>query len=239
MKRYVVLFFLAFACTTHAQNIVYDENAEPRTVPAFNGVEVSGTISLYLSQGTSQGVAVSAGDAKYNAKIKTEVSNGILKISVDGGLWNGFSMANRKLKAYVTVTDLTRLEVSGASYVTFTGVIKSSSLSLEVSGASEMKGAIDADRLKMSLSGASEANLSGTVKEGIIDASGACELSAYDLSFDVCKVNSSGASEIRVTVNNSLNAEASGASTVRYKGSPSNKMLNSTGGSTIKLKGQD
>ena len=106
---------------SRAQNIVYDENAEVRTVEKFTGIEVSGAVSVYLSQGPEQGVAVSAGEEKYNNKIKTEVKNGVLHISVDGGVWNGFNWTNRKLKAYVTATDLNRLQVSGASYVSISG----------------------------------------------------------------------------------------------------------------------
>jgi hypothetical protein len=95
-----------------------------RTMTAFTGIDVSGTVSLYLSQGSTPGIAVSAGEPKYNNKIKTEVKNGILHISVDGGMWNGFSWTNKKLKAYVTVTDLNKLTVSGASLVNITGPLK-------------------------------------------------------------------------------------------------------------------
>ena len=222
-----------------AQNVVYDENAEVRTVGSFTSIEVSGTISLYLSQGTSAGVAISAGDAKYNSKIKTEVVNGVLKLSVDGGLWNGFNWTNRKLKAYVTVTDLNRLEVSGASYVTITGSVKSKTLGLDISGASEVKGAINTDKLNMTISGASVARLSGVVSEGLIDASGACKVSSYNLVFDTCKISSSGVSDIRITVNNQLNADASGGSTIYYKGAAVSKMLNSSGGASIKYRGNE
>ena len=137
MKHLILLIaILGGSVISKAQNVVYDENAEVRTVENFNSIEVSGSISVYLSQGTIQGVAVSAGEEKYNDKIKTEVKNGVLKISVDGGVWNSFNWVNKKLKAYVTATDLSRIEVSGASYISLSGALKSEDLKIDVSGAS-------------------------------------------------------------------------------------------------------
>jgi hypothetical protein len=109
MRRFILLLLIAAGgVSVKAQNIVYDENAEVRTVEKFNGIELSGAVSLYLSQGSTTGVAVSAGEEKYNNKIKTEVKDGILRISVEAGVWNGFNWTNRKIRAYVTVTDVNR-----------------------------------------------------------------------------------------------------------------------------------
>src|SRR3954451_7741771 len=143
MRIALVILLIAATLAGNSQNIVYDENAEVRQVPPFEGIEVSGAVSLYLSQGPVPGVAVSAGEAKYNNKVRTEVKNGILRISVDGGVWNGFNWTNRKLRAYVTATDLKRLEVSGASYVSISGAVKTEDIKMEVSGASEVKGIIN------------------------------------------------------------------------------------------------
>lgn len=235
MKRFILLIIIITSTfIAKAQNVVYDENAEVRTVEKFSGIELSGSVSLYLAQGSSAGVAVSAGDEKYNDKIKTEVKNGVLKISVDGGVWNGFNWTNRKLRAYVTATDISRLDVSGASYVSITGTLQSPELKLDISGASEIKGILNVNSLNMDISGASVARLSGTVKEGIIEASGACKINSYDLVIDNCRFKSSGASNIRVTVNNELNADASGGSTIYYKGAGVGKVLNTSGGASIK-----
>jgi len=227
----LMLLTIAFS---NAQNVVYDENAEVRAVGPFTSIEVSGAVSLYLSQGSVPGVAVSAGEEKYNEKIKTEVKNGVLRISVDGGVWNGFNWTNKKLKAYVTATELRSLDVSGASYVSITGNIKSEDLRLDISGASEIKGMINVDQLNIDISGASVARLSGTAKNASLDASGACKIYGYDLSVDNCKASTSGASSVRVTVKSELNANASGGSNIYYKGSGVGKMLNTSAGASIK-----
>ena len=238
MKRFILLILIITTTFfAKAQNVVYDENAEVRTVGNFNSIEASGAVFLYLSQGSTSAIAVSAGDEKYNNKIKTEVKNGILKISVEGGVWNGFNWTNRKLRAYVTVTDLNSLDVSGASYVSISGTLKSDDLKLDISGASEIKGIINVNRLNMDISGASESKLAGTVKESDIEASGAAKVNNYSLVIDKCKASSSGASSIKVTVNNELNADASGGSNIYYKGAGIGKVLNTSAGASIKNRG--
>lgn len=235
MRKFILLLLIiAGGVSVKAQNIVYDENAEVRTVEKFNGIELSGAVSLYLSQGKTIGVAVSAGEEKYNNKIKTEVKNGVLRISVEEGIWNGFNWTNRKLRAYVTVTDLNRLDVSGASYVSTSGTLKSEQLKMDISGASEVKGVIDVNKLDIDISGASVSRLSGTVKEGTIEASGACKVNSYDLVFDKCKASASGAANIKVTINGELNADATGGSNIYYKGAGVGKALNTSGGASIK-----
>ena len=235
MKNVILLILLiSSGFGGNAQNIVYDENAEVRTVEKFNAIEVSGAVSLYLSQGAEQGLAISAGESKYNTKIKTEVKNGVLHISVEGGVWNGFNWTNRKLKAYVTATNLNRLEVSGASYASISGAIKSDELKMDISGASEVKGSINANKLNLDISGASVARLSGTAKNALIDASGAAKVTSYDLSVENCKASSSGASNIKVTVTGELNADASGGSNIYYKGQGIGKVLNTSAGASIK-----
>jgi len=240
MKSIVLMVLLATTgFLAKAQNVVYDENAEVRVVDKFNGIDLSGAVTLYLSQGNEQGLAISAGDAKYNSKIKTEVKNGILNISVDGGVWNSFNWANKKLKAYVTVTGLDRLGVSGASTINITGPIKGANLKMDISGASEIKGIINFGTLNLDVSGASVARLSGSAGDASIEASGACKVNSYDLSIDRCKASSSGASNIRVTVNRELNADASGGSNIYYKGAGTVTRLNTSGGASIKNRSEN
>lgn len=235
MKRNIILviFLLSFAFT-NAQNLVYDQNAEVRNLPPFTGIEISGNLSLYLAQGNQQGVAVSAGEAKYNDKIITQVKNGVLVISVDAGIWNGFSWTDKKLKAYVTVTSLDRVIASGATYTSFSGPINTDLLNVDISGASEIKGTLNANKLNLSLSGASESKLSGNVQSANLEASGACKLDGYDLNVKEGKISASGASSVKITVTGELYANASGGSVIYYKGGGVARALNASGGASIK-----
>ena len=163
MKYILSILLSAILVSAGAQKVVVnDANAQARSVSGFSAIKVSGGIDIYLSQGSTEGVAVSASEKKYADRIRTEVKGGTLIIYYDkeGGFWDGVS--NKKLKAYVTVTDLTKIEASGASDVIVSGTLKVNELKLEMSGASDFKGHIVCDKLSIDNSGASDVNISGS-----------------------------------------------------------------------------
>ncbi len=236
MKRIVVLLLLIICVKTNAQNLVYDANAEVRNVAAFNGVSAGGGITVYLSQGKEQAIAVSADDVKNVGKIKTEVKNGVLKIYIDAALWNNWSWGNKKIKAYVTVTELNSLELSGGSVGKIVDALTTNNLDLECHGGSIINGNITASKLSLRLTGGSIATISGTFGNADIDASGGSIVKDFDAAADVCKVDASGGSVINFTVNKELTADASGGSIINYRGTGIIKSVDTSGGSAVKKK---
>ena len=224
------------AIKAQAQNLVYDANAEVRKVNAFNGVSAGGGITLYLSQGKEQAVAVSAEDEKNVSKIKTEVKDGVLKIYIDAAMWNNWSWGNKKIKAYVTVTELNKLELTGGSVGKVVDELNANNLDLECHGGSIVNGKIKASQLSLELTGGSIATLEGTFTNANVEASGGSIVKDYNIMVDVCKVDASGGSVINLTVNKELTADASGGSIINYKGSGIIKSVDTSGGSIIKKK---
>ncbi len=236
MKYLLVVLVMLTALQSKAQNLVYDANAEVRKVDAFNGVNAGGGITVYLSQGKEQAVAVSADDIKNVPKIKTEVKDGVLKIYVDAGMWNNWNWGNKKIKAYVTVTELSSLELSGGSVGKAVDPISVNDLSLECHGGSIVTGEMKGNNLTLELSGGSIANLKGTFSTAKVDASGGAILNGFDAATDVCAADASGGSIINISVNKELSADASGGSIVNYKGAGIIKRIDTSGGSIIRKK---
>jgi Putative auto-transporter adhesin, head GIN domain len=231
----VVMLMLA-ALITKAQNLVYDANAEVRKVDAFKGVSAGGGITVYLSQGSEQAVAVSAEDQKDVSKIKAEVKSGILRIYVDPGMWNKWNWGNKKIKAYVTVTELNSLEFSGGSIGKAVDPITVNDLSAACHGGSIITGEFKGNSLNLDLSGGSIANLQGSFTNASVDASGGAILNGFDAVMETCSADASGGSIINVNVNKELSADASGGSVVNYKGSGIIKRVDTSGGSAIRKK---
>ncbi len=161
-----------------------------------------------------------------------EVKNGILSIGIKNQGWK-WMKGNKKLKAYVSFKTLSRLDVSGASDVYIQGGIKSDELKMDISGASNVKGGLEVKKLKLDLSGASDMKVDGTVSDLTIDVSGASKFKGDGLATDFCNAVATGASEIRITVNKELSANASGASDVRYKGDGVIRDIKTSGASHI------
>ena len=204
-----------------AQKTINDANAQKRNVSGFHAIEVSGGIDLFLSQG-DEAVAISASKDEYRDKIITEVKNGVLKIWFDWKSNVKIDWSNRKLKAYVSFKSLDGLEASGGSDVI-------------VDGGSDFKGKVESDDLIINASGGSDVNISGKAAKLTIDASGGSDFSGYDFAADICNVEASGGSDVHVTVNKELTANASGGSDVFYKGSGLIRDLKTGGGSIKKV----
>jgi hypothetical protein len=228
-----LLLFAAVVSAVAAQKTINDANAEKRNVSGYHGVEVSGGIDLFLSQG-EESVAVSASETKYRDRIKTEIKDGILKIYVERNGNRTISWSDHKMKAYVSFKNLDRLGASGGSDIQVEGSVKVNSLKLDISGGSDFNGKIDVNDLYVDASGGSDVHISGIVKTLDIDASGGSDFKGYELTADICNLEASGGSDVYVTVNKELKAEASGGSDVFYKGNASVREVKSSGSSSIK-----
>jgi len=233
MKRIKVLALaLTIGLLSHAQ--VNDPNAEVREAKNFHGISVSSAFDVYITQSNQEAVAVSASETKYRDRISVEVKGGILVIKYNHeGLW---SKGNKKLKAYISIKEIDKLTISGACDVYINDGLKAENLSIDQSGASDLHGKLDVKKLSVDLSGASDIVVSGTAVNMQIEASGASSFKGYDLQTDYCDAKASGASDISITVNKELSAQASGASDVHYKGEGVIRDLKTSGASSINHK---
>jgi len=234
-KVFISVLLAGFSMAALAQKIINDPNAEKRNVSNFHGVEISGGIDLYLSQG-EETVAVSASEAKFRDKIRTEVKNGVLKIWYETNSNLHLDWGNRKLKAYVSFKNLDMLDASGGSDISVEGSIDVSKLSITVSGGSDFDGKVNISDLKVDASGGSDVDISGTAKTINIDASGGSDFKGYELITDDCTIDASGGRDVYITVNKELNADSSGGSDIYYKGNGLLKNLKSGSSSIKKVK---
>ena len=232
MKSLLVFLFTAFCISASAQNIINDPNAEVRSVAIFNGIKVSGGIDVWLSQGNDYALAVSAIDDKYRDNIKTEVKNGVLHIWYDSDnlRWN---RGDKKLKAYISFKTIESLEASGACDIKINETLNAVNLGLKLSGACDINGVVKIANMSMDLSGASTVKITGHVDNLKLESSGASDMKNYDLVVENCIAKISGASDVKITVNNSISASASGASSMYYRGNPEKRDVATSGASSI------
>ena len=237
MRKFFLFLLITFSvAVSQAQNdVVVDANASLRSVSGeFNAIKVSGGIDLYLSQSDNIAIAVSAASENIKEGIKTIIENGTLNIFYKGD--KSMKRKDRKIKVYVSFKDLKKIDASGASDVIVAGSLVAGALNIQMSGACDFTGMVKVNTLSINLSGASDISISGTANTVDIISSGASDVKGYDLVTDVCNASVSGASDINITVNTQLNANASGASNIYYKGRGTIKERNSSGASSIARK---
>lgn len=235
--KYLLFTFLTlvFSSGLFAQKVINDAHAEVRSVPSFHAIHVSHAFDVLITQGNTESVAVSASEKEDVAGITTEVHNGILKIGFKSD--KKWLSKNRKLRAYISVTNLDELKGGGATNIKIEGTLAASNLKLNMSGASDLKGRITVNgKLDIDLSGASDITLEGSADEVAIEASGASDIKAYDFTARNCTVAASGACTVRITVEKELSAKLSGASNISYKGSALIRDIKTSGASNISRK---
>lgn len=238
-KALITYIILCISHLAVAQDkVIYDANAEKRTVGSFQAVQVSHGIDLYISQSNEEGLVVSATQVEHRNKIKTEVENGVLKIWFDskdnimGWNWRG-----RNLKAYISVKTIREIRASGGSDVKVQGALNTSDLTMKLSGGSDFNGQLNVTNLTIDQSGGSDSHVKGKAVNVKVEASGGSDFNGYDLTAEYAILKASGGSDAEITVTKELAAEASGGSDVNYKGSPVIKYKSSSGGSSVTNRG--
>ena len=114
----------------------------------------------------------------------------VLRIKDDSNI-----SAKIPLLAEVTISELDRVEASGAANVTVKGGSKVDRFTAEASGAARLSvDGLETPKAVASASGASQVVLSGTAASLDLDAAGASQIKAGELKVDDAKVTVSGAS---------------------------------------------
>lgn len=201
---------------------------EQRTVEPFREIEISGNIELEFTQDSVKSVKVSAPENSIGQVI-TKVENGVLKV------YSEKVFMNRSIRLFVSNDSLYSMKASGASRVRTTNTLNAKSLDIEASGASNVKMDLNISSVvDVEANGASYCDLDGTANLIKVDASGASKVEADQLKAVNAETEANGASKIRVYSTGKLDADASGASTIKYGGSPVNINKSESGASEVK-----
>ena len=201
---------------------------KPISVSPFSKLEVGSAFEVTVSFGDQSALTLHVDD-----NVANYVDAGVSGQTLHIGLKRGTSVSNATLKADVTAPSLTSIELSGASRVHLSGELSGRSAKVTASGASRLDGSIRMDEIALSLSGASNATLSGTAARLVVSGSGASQVEAVDVQSTDLEISLSGASVATVAVSGTISAELSGASNLRYKGSPRFSKKAVSGASTI------
>jgi hypothetical protein len=215
----------------------------------FTEIEVSSAFEIEITQSDSYSVSVTTYENIFDYLSITK-SGDTLKIGMKSG---SYTTANPK--ATVTLPELEGLKISGASHGSARGFKSSHDFSLEesgassldidmetgdadfeLSGASKVSGQLKALDSDMELSGASRADLSGSGDKLNLEGSGASQLNMDDFTWKDASVHLSGASKTTMIVNEELDLDISGASTLNISGNPSLGHVSVTGASTFNKK---
>ena len=140
-------------------------------------------------------------------------------------------------KAEITMPDLNKLILSGATRGTAEGFSNSNTFNLGLSGASSLEMTnINVGDTIIEVSEASTLNARGTAHNLFSLVSGACNIDLSNFPVNNVDINVNGASRATINLEGILNAIVSGASTLEYIGEPTMGDVTTLDSSTIKKK---
>lgn len=180
---------------------------EHRDLTDFRKIDVSGVFQVEIVAQKDFSVEIEA-DENLLQYIKAEVHRGELKLSTERKL-----STNNPIRVRITAPDIEAIDSSGAANVVLSD-LKNGGIEIDSSGASKIK-------------------ISGETAKLIVDVSGATQVNADGLTAENATVEASGASTVELVVIGTLKTDASGASTIRYAGSPREVVKKSSGASTV------
>ena len=186
-----------------------------RNTDGFNSVDVSGGIKVHVRQEANPSVKVEA-DENLMEYIDVYNEGNTLVIKER----EGYNLnPSKDIVVYVAAPVFKDIEVSGACDIIGDNTISGNEeLSMQVSGAGDIIMQVALPKVHAEISGSGSINLKGQATDFSAHVSGSGDVKCFDLITDHTKLDLSGASEVEVTANKQLDIDASGASTVEYKG---------------------
>lgn len=221
------LIFNLLSCETEDPGPVQRTEKEFSIID-FERLEIGSALDVHVEQASTYSIEV-RGDRRNIDDLEVYKSGSTLVIKFDDS-------SNRTHETYITIT-MPRLEganFSGASSSKVAGFESDEELDLYVSGASVCQLSAGYREVNLFLSGASSVLMSGLGDEINADVSGASVLTAFDYPVREADVHISGGSSSKLTVTDELQAVASGASSLIYRGNPSVTSTTSGGSAVIK-----
>ncbi len=230
-----ILLFLSLyfmSCEKEIIRVTPSSQVTTRThaINTLQELSISDPFEVYVTfSETERELRIEAND-NLHSLIEVEEINGHLSIQVKD---NSRISGQPVLKVYLTTNALQAIDAQGTAEVYLQNTWQTNEAEIELSGNSHLTGALQVGSLNAELTGASSLDIEGSTQQFDIEATGASEMTGFDFSTDQLTADLTGASELNLTVNDEMSVEATGASTVRYRGNAVITYQNLSGGSKI------
>lgn len=229
MKKLLALSLIWLVVTACSAQNKSPQTTRTLKVADFTKLAMGSAFKINVAQGSSFRVTVSGREDDLN-DLEYSVSRGTLKVGYKDIKWN----RNREgVLVEVTLPALDGVDFSGATNAKVKGFQNGRGMNIEVSGASKVEMDFSADKVFVDLSGASRLTLTGKADALEGEMSGASTFDGKEFPVKEANLEASGASTASVVVNSALQADASGASRIRYSGSAKQVRSSTSGASSI------
>jgi hypothetical protein len=227
MKKLKLIAFMALGLSVFSSCVRLSPWDEPKpgnqteevfNVDDFKTIDLGSAFNVVVVPGNTFKVTAS-GDERDVEDLNVRVINNKLKVNYLTRKFLG-SLRRYRMDILIETPTLEGMDISGAATVDVEDFDGFDAFEIDLSGASKLNFKADVNDLKADISGASNLTLDRYVPFIDADIYGASKLNAYDADSKEVYLKLSGASRANLSVSEYLKVDASGASTVSYKGSP-------------------
>lgn len=190
----------------------------------FSKIKSSGGLDITLipSNETKAVVEMIKGDFE---DLMIEVKGDRLVMKFKNKSWMGSN--NRKAEIDLYYKSLDEVDASAGSKIVGDDHISCKSFEVEASSGAYVRLAIESDKLGVDVSSGASVNLKGEAKKQSVDVSSGASYKGTKMETEVTDVEASSGASAKVYVTKEIRAEASSGGSVKYKGSPEKKDIDS------------
>lgn len=202
---------------------------QERPVAKFNQVKMEGGIEATVHRGATPALKLTS-DAKTLERLESVVENGVLVLRYKEKIW---FRGDGTVQADITVTELNSVEASGGCVIKGDG-LSGPTCGIDISGGVEvdLKSAV-CEALFVKASGGTKVKLKGTAKRLDVDGSGGADIDTRELLAQAAKIEGSGGFVGKVSVVESLEGDLSGGASLKVKGNPKTRKVETSGASSV------
>jgi hypothetical protein len=201
---------------------------ENRPVSNFDGIRVSRGMDVYIKQDSFQKVVVEA-DENLLDVIQTRVEDSNLIITVTENIREAKSK-----KVYVSVNHLSEILAMAGSNIFTVDTLRFDNLKVASIAGSSLKLSLITNLLSAKAAAGSSILLNGLCKNSECKAMAGSNIKAQDLLSGRGSAKANSGSNIWLTVDHEINANASSGGNIYYFGNPTTTTVkNSSGGNTV------
>lgn len=237
MKNLLTLCLIIFTVTACSFNVTScsaqskgPERTRPLKVSDFSKLDMGSAFKINVEQGSSYRVTVTGKEDDLD-DLEYGVSRGKLHIGYKNNSW---TKNRQSIQVEITMPNLDGVDFSGACNAKVKGFRNGRGMAINVSGASRVEMDFSADKVFVDLSGASRLTLMGRGENLEGEMSGASTFDGKDFPVKEANIEASGASNASVVASSALQADASGASSIRYSGSVNQVRSSSSGAGSVR-----
>lgn len=208
---------LLIATTLHTFTVNAQETKNV-ALSNFSGVGVSAGLSVYLTQGNTEGAKIVANDESMK-DVVVEQNGSTVTVKWKEQNRSTWSNGNnhRSAKIYITYKKLNAISASSGSSVNTENTLKTDRLDLKVSSGATIKADISAKDTQLQISSGATASLNGNTTNFDLKASSGASVEAAELKADQADVKVSSGATAKVFGDKKLTLAASSGGNIDYK----------------------